>query len=199
MSGFRVERKWGNWEGVFAGDVNGVAAGDEEGEEGAGVEAIREGAGGVDAQLEVVEDEAAAEFGEASREAIRWRVPVVDAETECLSDGGQDMGWVADGGEGNEADAVRVGRAEGMGSLDRDPRLADAAGTGQSQQADVVWESVLGRGAVRGRSEDRGDGGGDFVAADERGERLRQRRQAVDWILTLKCGGRLRGDSGFRA
>jgi hypothetical protein len=112
--------------------------------------------------LEVVEHEEQAPIAKSDHQAIVQRLYADVAQPEAPRDGGQDEVGVADRGEVDEDDPIgEVGRDLG-GNGDRQPRLADAAGAGQGQQAD-------------GGIAHQGDDGGHFpIPGDQRRQRPRE-------------------------
>jgi hypothetical protein len=93
---------------------------------------------GGDDLLEVVEQEEDPAAVDRGGKLLLQGVAGDLAGAERLGDRRQDQRLVGDGAERDEGDAVRERRRRPAGYLDRQPRLADAAGTGQGQQADVL-------------------------------------------------------------
>jgi hypothetical protein len=109
---------------------------------------------GLDHMLEVVDQEQQPPVLETCRQRLVQRSPLPLPHAQCLRDGGQDEAGVGDGGERDEPDAARerVELVEGDG--DAQARLADAAGTGEGEQADVGAQQQVARGRLLVRPSD---------------------------------------------
>ena len=91
----------------------------------------------LDHLLEVVQHQQGALVAQERRQPPVERLVAGLAHAEGLGDGGGDQVGVGDRGEGDEPDAVRERVGNRRGDLEGEAGLADAAGAGQRQQADV--------------------------------------------------------------
>ena len=136
------------------------AAGYEHLELWAGGHQLAEGRGGGHHLLEVIEDEQQLPVAQGILEGLQERPPAQLVEAEGLADGRQDEAGVLDGGQRDKADAVAEVVAQGRCHLQGQAGLADAAGAGEGEQADLLAQQLL------------PDGGDRLGAADQTGARM---------------------------
>ncbi len=177
------KRQRRNREAVLAGEAQDVAAGDEHREARAGGQQGSDLGRGRHDVLEVVEDEQHLPLAQIIGQAVAQGTAAHLAQTQRLGDGGDDETRLAEGVEGHEPDPVR----ERIGHLGRDldgqPGLANPAGAGEGQQADVG-------------AEQQGGGRGSLaLAADEGSERGRQIR-STGRKSGHGCADHVRGQAG---
>ncbi len=135
--GVAREGEWGDRVLPFAADLERLPARDQNREAGAGREEIDDIGRGIDNLLEVVEDQEHVLVVKAAGKASRQGIAAF-LDTEGAGDGGYDLGRVQDRRELDRDDAVlEVGAGFGSGG-DGGAGLADTAGTGQGDQADVI-------------------------------------------------------------
>ena len=112
--------------------------------------------------LEVVEDEQRVPLVQIVVQAVAQGTAAHLAQTQRLSDGGDDEIRLAKGVEGHEPDPAQEQIGHLGCDLNGQPGLANPTGAGESQQADVGADEL-------------GSDGGDFaLAANEGRERGRQ-------------------------
>jgi hypothetical protein len=99
---------------------------------------------------------------------VRRRAVAGEAEAQRLGDSREDQGGIGDGGKRHEPDPVGVIASDLRRDPQGQPRLADAAGAGQGDQANVVLAQ---QGADRRRLP---------LSPDERGERCGEGRRGVE-------------------
>ena len=90
---------------------------------------------------------------------FRERPAALVSDLECARDRRKDQRGVVEQIERHEDHTVRELTGDGGGGLNREPRLANAAGSGQRHQRDIVAQQ---QGADRGHF---------LLAADQRGAR----------------------------
>ncbi len=139
----------------LAGDAQELAARDEQGEVGAGLQELGELGGGLHHLLQVVEQEQHLSLADVLGEAVLG--------SEGLGDRLADEGGVSERGEPDPEDARLVGGDEGGGGLERQPGLAGAAGPGEGDRRAPA--SILASTSASSRSRPRKElaGRGRFV------------------------------------
>ena len=125
---------------------------------------------GLEDLLEIVEDQQQAAVPEEYGEQFLERTAAHIAQAERLGDSGDDEGGVADRRQVDERDPVGKGRGDVLGDPEGEAGLADAAGTGQGQEANVVPQQEV------------ADSGHLSLASDERRKR---EGQGADVLVRL--------------
>jgi hypothetical protein len=162
-TGRRQRERW-HGHGVLAGNAQDGSARDEGCEGRAGGQEVDDQRPRVEDVLEVVQDQQHPTLPQRLADAPLDRPPAGLPDVERSGDGRTDQGRIADRGEGHEPDAVGEGIGHFLGDAERESGLADAAGTGEGQQANV------------GATHQVGDRGDFPLPTDEAGERDRQER-----------------------
>ena len=139
--------------------------------------------------LEVVEHQEQVPVAEVPRHAVGQRPVARLPHAEGLRDRRGDEGGVADRGEGDEDDAVGEVAAQLLRDPQGEARLADAAGTGQGQEADAVAAQQVAHGGDLGVPTDEGREGdrqGRGVHGAHRLRRVETRRHR--WLYPTPSG-----------
>jgi hypothetical protein len=159
------QRKRRHRKGMLAIQVQNRPARDEQAETGRGGEQVADQRRGRQHLLEVVEDQQQVPIAEVPHHAAGERPVARLAHAEGLRDRRGDEVRVASRGEGDEGDAGGEVRREDLGHPQRQARLADAARTGQRQEADApVPEEVAERGDLALPSDQRRQRNGEVAA-----------------------------------
>ncbi len=122
---------------MLAGEAQHRPAGDQRRQLGAGGQQLGDEGRGRQHVLGVVEHQQERPRSALVAQGLGERPAARLAHAEGARDRGGDEGRVADRGEGNEGGPVGEGTDEGLGGRQRHARLADAAGAGQRDEADV--------------------------------------------------------------
>jgi hypothetical protein len=137
------ETKWGNRDLALSGDPEADAAGDQHRHVGTGAEEVGHVWGGLDDLLEVVEQEQEALVAQDRLQSLDQRRVTRLAHGERLDDGGSHQHRIADRGERNDRDTIGEVICHRGCRTQREPGLADAAGTAQGHQRHVLTKEQV--------------------------------------------------------
>ncbi len=169
--GRNVERR--HAVGALAGDAQQLAAGCQNRDGGAAAhQRFHHGGGGVDQVLAVVEHEQHFPIADRVRQRVGGNVAAPGVEAEHDGDRGGDQAGVRPRRQLDQPDVVAEGGQQGAGDLQRQPRLADAAGAHDS---------------------DRPIGGGEIQHVPHGGGPADQRRRCRRQVALDRLSGRWRG------